>query len=162
MEDWIKKNKIYDLDIDYSLKEINRLNNSIKDIKKKKKDALYNSHMGLFDYLCRKEDSIYNEINYHNENLVRNKLVNINYKTEYFPDKLIVDYHFLRVYEATILGDMLVTDKTHGFKNMVWITGVGKHSKNEIGVLKAKLKDVLIYYNIKYEESKDRLIFTLY
>jgi len=136
---------------------IDNLKNEIKDIKKKKKDAHINRHLGLLDYLQRQESSLYREIDKHNESLMRGKLHTIKYTIEDFPPRLIVDYHFLRVHEAVMLGDMLLCDNSHGFRNMVWVTGIGNHSKGGFGVLKAKLKDLLIYYDIKYEESPDRL-----
>jgi len=159
MEEWICKYKLDFVNVSEKHTLINNLKTEIKDNRKKKKDAYRNGHMGLLDYLQRTEDSLYDEIYKHDEELVRHILPTLKYNT--YIHKLEVDYHSLRVNEACILGDMLLIDVPKGVKWMTWVTGVGAHSKNNYCILKARLKDVLAYYEIKYEEGSDRLTFAL-
>ena len=157
--EWIQRH--YDPEVNGAeeMENISQLKLEIKEVLKKKNRAYRDGLSIQFQF----HDRIYrkkNELLYASQvRLFKHSVHKIKMHVQNFT--LVVDFHGMRLKEAEIFGEMLLLDIPNSITRMQWITGAGTHSKHEICVLKQRLKEVLEFYKIKYEEMQDGLNFII-
>jgi DNA-nicking Smr family endonuclease len=165
VDNW--KRQQYDPDVDIEKEEeiINALKLEIKELERKKREAYKNGLREQLNYFINRKTEKEKDLKNSILNIIKHSILDNSFGkslniSEEFPFTCVVDFHGLKVKEAEVLGELLLEKKDVHIKKMKWITGVGNHSKNNFSILKQKLKGLLQYYDISYEEQSDRLIFS--